>query len=106
MVWIATVVVGDRPTHESDPVIILGDNTAARARVNRCSGARDPRAAALMRLLGAIEIRGVWSHCAYYIASTDDVLADGSHDGSVAISHRNCSPLLRLNRSRNRAWAG
>lgn len=57
-----TVPAGDRPIHKSDLVIFRGDNTAAVAWANQCGGARDPSAAALMRLLAVTEIRGGWGH--------------------------------------------
>lgn len=102
----ATVVVGDRPTYERDPVIFLGDNTAAAAWMNRWGGARDPSGGAqIMRLLGIFVIREEWGHREYHIAGIDTVLADGFLDITVAISVPNYSPLLRLHSGRRNVWA-
>lgn len=56
--WMMVMVEEDRPTHEGDPVHFLDDDTAAVGWVDRCSGARDPRAAALMLLSGVLESTG------------------------------------------------
>ena len=37
-----------------------GDNTSAVRWVNRCRGGREPRAGALVRILGCLEIRSTW----------------------------------------------
>ncbi|CAM9528018.1 unnamed protein product, partial [Sphacelaria rigidula] len=56
--WTMTIAKGDGPTAENDTVYFNGDNASAVAWVNRCGGTRDPRAAALMRLLGTLNMRG------------------------------------------------
>lgn len=55
--WVMVVVAGDRSEHDNDLVYFQGDNTLAVTWVNRCGGTHHPRAAALMRLLGVLELQ-------------------------------------------------
>ncbi|CAM9415481.1 unnamed protein product, partial [Sphacelaria rigidula] len=75
--WVVLVIAGDRTLDENDPVHFLGDNTGAIRWINRCGGTTVTRAAALMLILGLLEIKGGWCHQAHYIAGADNVIADG-----------------------------
>lgn len=55
-------------------------------------------------MLGVFRICGGRCPRAYHIAGTDDVLADGNHNGKVAMSRLNYIPLPRLHRGRRRVW--
>ena len=75
--WVMHELVGDHPAQRGDPIRIRGDNFAAVTWSNRCGGAKDKRAALMMRMLGRLEIRGGWRYSAKHIPGVQNTLADG-----------------------------
>ena len=67
----------DRPEYAGDTVLLRGGNVSAVSWLNRCGGARDKRAALVMRIMGRLEITSGWSHKAKHIPGVLNVLADG-----------------------------
>ena len=56
------ITENDRPEYAGDTVLLRGDNVSAMSWLNRCGGARDKRAALVMRIMGRLEITSGWSH--------------------------------------------
>ena len=72
--FVMQITKNDRPEYAGDTVLLRGDNVSA---LNRCGGARDKRAALVMRIMGRLEITSGWSHKAKHIPGVLNVLADG-----------------------------
>ena len=75
--FVMQITENDRPECARDTVLLRGDNVSAVSWLNRCDGARDKRAALVMRIMGRLEITCGWSHEAKHIPSVLNVLADG-----------------------------
>ena len=69
--------VNDRPSVWGTPILMRGDNSSAVAWVHKCGGTYDPRAAALMRILGCLEMVGGWCFEAKHIAGVANTVAGG-----------------------------
>ena len=55
-----------------------GDNMSAVQWVSKCSGGREPRSGALMRLLGCLEVGSRWWFDALHVAGVENTIADGT----------------------------
>ena len=80
MVWTAYVIIvirKDLPGRAGEAVLLRGDNSSTVQWVTNCRGGEnDVRAGGLMRILGALEIRGKWCFQAKHVAGVDNSLAD------------------------------
>ena len=72
MVWTAYVMIvirKDRPGRAGEAVLMRRDNSSAVKWVTNCKGQKDDvRAGGLMRVLGALEVRGKWCFQAKHVA--------------------------------------
>ena len=75
--FVMQITENDRLEYAGDTVLLRGDNVSAVSWLNRCGGARDKRAALVMRIMGRLEITSGWSHKAKHIPGVLNVLADG-----------------------------
>ena len=75
--WAFTVDAKVAPQYVGESILIRGDNISAVYWVNRCRGGRKPRAGALMRMLGCLEMRSNWCFRAKHVRGVTNVLADG-----------------------------
>ena len=75
--FVMQMTENDRPEYAGDTVLLRGDNVSAVSWLNRCGGARDKRAALVMRIMGRLEITSSWSHKPKHIPDVLNVLADG-----------------------------
>ena len=75
--YVMQITEYDRPEYAGDTVLLRRDNVSAVSWLNRCGGARDKRAALVMRIMGRLEITSGWSHKAKHIPGVLNVLADG-----------------------------
>ena len=80
MVWTAYVMIvirKDLPGRAGEAVLMRGDNSSVVQWVTNCKGGKDDvRAGGLMRILGALEVRGNWCFQAKHVAGMDNSLAD------------------------------
>ena len=80
MVWTAYVMIAirkDRPGRAGEAVLLRGDKSSAVQWVTNCKGGKDNvRAGGLMRILGALEVRGKWCFQAKHVAGVDNSLAE------------------------------
>ena len=80
MVWTAYVMIvmrGEVAGRGGEAVLMRGDNASAVQWVLNCKGGKDDvRAGGLMRILGALEVRGGWCFQAKHVAGAENVLAD------------------------------
>lgn len=53
-------LVRDRPGGDGDPILTRGAIVVVVSWITRCGGAREPRACALMRMPGRLELKGGW----------------------------------------------
>ena len=74
--FVRQMTENDRPEYAGDTVLLRGDNVSAMSWLNRCGGARDKRAALVLRIMGRLEITSGWSHKAKHIPGVLNVLAD------------------------------
>jgi hypothetical protein len=87
MVMTAYVIVVQlhmQPEFDGDLVLLRGDNKSAVHWVNKAGGARDPRAGALMRLFGVVEMSSSWCFKANYIKGSDNSIADTISRGNYS----------------------
>ena len=79
MVWTAYVMIvirKDLPGRAGEAVLLRGDNSSAVQWVTNCRGGKDDvRAGGLMRIIGALEVRGKWCFQAKHVAGVDNSLA-------------------------------
>ena len=75
--FVMQMTENDRPEYAGDTVLLRGDNVSAVSWLYRCGGARDKRAALVMRIMCRLEIISGWSHKAKHILGVLNVLADG-----------------------------
>ena len=75
--WAFTVEAKSAPQYVGESILKRGDNKSAVHWVNRCRGGREPRAGALMRILGCLEMRSGWCFRAKHVRGVANVLADG-----------------------------
>ena len=75
--FVMQMMENDRPEYVGDIVLLRGDSISAVSWLNRCGGARDKRAALVMRTMGRLEITSGWSQKAKHIPGVLNVLADG-----------------------------
>ena len=75
--FVMQMTENDRPEYAGDTVLLRGDNVSAVSWLNRCGGARDKRAALVMRIMKRLEITSGWSHKTKQIPCVLNVLADG-----------------------------
>ena len=75
--WAFTVEARVAPQYVGESILMRGDNMSAVHWVNRCRGGREPRAGALMRILGCLEMRSGWCFRAKHVRGIANVLADG-----------------------------
>ena len=75
--WAFTVDAKVAPQYVCKSILMRGDNMLAVHWVNRCSGGREPRACALMRMFGCLEMRGGWCFREKHVRGVANVLADG-----------------------------
>ena len=73
----AFLKAGNRPRHPRDTVLMRGDNSSACCWVNKCRGGKEPRAGAVMRVLGCLEMGSGWCFRAKHIKGVRNTLADG-----------------------------
>ena len=78
--WALTVHAGARPEYPGQSILMRGDNMSAVHWVNKCRGARKPRAGALMRMLGCLEMRNEWRFRAKHIKGVPDSISRWKHD--------------------------
>ena len=64
------------PRYIGECILMRGDTMSAIHWVNRCRGGREPRAGALMRMLGCLEMRSGWCFRAKHVRGVANVLAD------------------------------
>ena len=76
-VFVMQMTENNRPEYAGDTVLLRGNNVSAVSWLNRCGGARDKRAALVMRTMGRLKITSGWSHKAQHIPGVLNVLADG-----------------------------
>lgn len=70
-------VAGDSPLQDGDVACMQGDSTSAVSWANKCGKTKDPGAAALMRVLGMLELRSGWCLSAHRRAGCDHIVAGG-----------------------------
>ena len=75
--FVMQITENDRPEYAGDTVLLRGDNVSAVSWLNRCGGARDKRAALVMKIMGRLELTSGWSHKAKHIPGVLNVLEDG-----------------------------
>ena len=75
--FVIQITENDRRKYAGDPVLLRGDNVSAVSCLNRCSEARNKRAALGMRIVGRLEIISGWSHKVKHTSGVLNVLADG-----------------------------
>ena len=75
--WAFTVEAKSAPQYAGESIPVRGDNMSAVHWVNRCRGGREPRAGALMRILGCLEKHSGWCFRAKHVRGVANVLADG-----------------------------
>ena len=75
--WAFTQEAQTAPQYVSESILRRGDNMSAIHWVSRCRGGREPRAGALMRILGCLEMRSGWCFRAKHVRGVANVLADG-----------------------------
>ena len=75
--WALTVHAGACPEFPGQSILMRGDNMSAVHWVNKCRGAKEPRSGALMRMMGALEMRNGWQFRAKHIKGVTNTLADG-----------------------------
>ena len=68
----------DLPEYAGGTVLLRRDNISVVSWLNRCGGARDKRAALVMRIMGRLEITSGWSHKAKHIPGVLNILANGT----------------------------
>jgi hypothetical protein len=73
---------------DGDLVLLRGDNQSAVHWINKAGGTKDPRAGALMRLFGVVEMSFKWCFKANYIKGVENTLAD-------TISRNNANNVLQ-----------
>ena len=76
--WAFTVDAQVAPQYVGESFPLRGDNMSAVHCVNRRRGGRKPRASALMRMLGCLEIRSGWCFRAKHVRGAASFLADGA----------------------------
>jgi hypothetical protein len=69
--------------YDGDLVLLRGDNKSAVHWINKAGGTKDPRAGALMRLFGVVEMSTKWCFKANYIKGFENTLADTISRGST-----------------------
>ena len=67
----------DLPEYAGGTVLLRRDNISVVSWLNRFGGARDKRAALVMRIMDRLEITSGWSHKAKHIPGVLNILADG-----------------------------
>lgn len=73
--YVTTVIRGDGPEKEGEPVVMKGDNMSAMYRVRSCHGGNDvTRAGGLMRLVRVLEDRRFQ---AKHVKGINNTLEDG-----------------------------
>jgi hypothetical protein len=72
-----------QPDYDGDLVLLRGDNKSAVHWTNKAGGTKDPRAGALMRLFGVVEMSTKWCFKANYIKGVENTLADTISRGST-----------------------
>ena len=65
--WAFTVKAKAAPQYAGESILMWGDNVSAVHWVNRCQGGREPRAGALMRILGCLEMHSGWCFRAKHV---------------------------------------
>lgn len=76
----------DRRRSPENPVLMTGDDLSAVTWVRQCGGTNDPRAAAMMRLLGTMEISGGWCFATHRIPGESNHV-NGRQDPETAKAH-------------------
>ena len=71
------LVAGNQPRYYRDSLLLRGDNSAAVTWINKCRAKREPRAGALMRILGCLEMGSDWCFTARHVAGVANDIADG-----------------------------
>ena len=75
--YVTIVIRKDLPDRAGEAVLMRGDNSSAVQWVTNCKGGNDDlRAGGLIRILGALEVRGKWCFQAKHVAGVDNYLAD------------------------------
>ena len=98
MVVIARAFVvhaGAKPEYDCQSILLRGDNQSAIHWINQCRAGREPRSAALMRMLGWLEVRSAWCFCARHVKGVKNTLADGISGwdrATIPSALRNCRP--------------
>ena len=75
--WAFVTLERARPRFRGESLLMKGDNMSAIHWISRCRGGRDPRSAALMRILGGLKVSSGWCFHAKHVAGIDNVIADG-----------------------------
>ena len=79
MVWTTYVMIvirKDLPGWAGEAVLLREDNSSAVHWATNCRGGKnDVRAGGLMRILGALEVRGKWCFQAKHVVGVDNSLA-------------------------------
>ena len=75
--WLLIVEQNYTPAIASDCVLLRGDNEASVAWIRRCRAGREPRAGALMRMLGVVEVSSGWHFQAEHVPGVLNSVADG-----------------------------
>ena len=74
--WAFTVEAKSAPQYAGESILMRGDNMSAVHWVNRCRGGREPRAGALMRILGCLEMHTGWRFRAKHVRGVANDSAD------------------------------
>lgn len=75
---------GARPQFDVESLLMRSDNTPAIHWITRCRGGRQPSCAALVKMLGVVEMSSGWCFQAQHVAGAASVLVRGISRWTVA----------------------
>ena len=75
--WAFTVQAATPPDYPGASILMRGNNSSGVYWVNRCRGSREPRAGAVVRMIGCLEVRSGWCFRAKHVQGVANTLADG-----------------------------